>query len=238
MLSLYTTRPMENGFPSMSPFCAKLEVYLQLAGIEYERRIANPRRAPHGKIPYVSLDGELIGDSQRIIERCKAKYGDRLDAKLDDAERARGRLAQRTLEEATYFGVVRARWLTDDGFAFVRGVLLDKIVPALARPLVYGKIKRDLRRTLHGQGVLRYPLAEVYQAVIDDIDAVMALKGERPFLLGDEPTSYDAVAYGFIGCLAASGYHDPAVDHARESPPVVAYCERMVARLGGASPSS
>lgn len=238
MLTLYTTPRAEGGFPSLSPFCAKLEVWLSLAGIEYTRRNGDFRRSPNSKIPFVDLDGELIADSQRIIERCKAKHGDRLDAALTPEQRAVGRAVQRMLEEGTYFGMVRARWLTDHGFAFVRSHILDRFVPRLVRPLAYPKIKRDLRRTLHGQGVLRYPLEEVYQAVIDDIDAVVAIMGDRPFLLGDEPSSYDATVYGFLGCLAISGYTDPAVEHARASAPLTAYRERMVARLGAAEASS
>lgn len=238
MLTLYTTPRADGGFPSLSPFCAKLEVWLDLAGIEYTRRNGDFRRSPNSKIPFVDLDGELIADSHRIIGRCKVKYGPTLDAGLTAEQHGVGRAVQRMLEEATYFGMVRARWLTDHGFAFVRSHILDRFVPRLVRPLAYPKIKRDLRRTLHGQGVLRYPLEEVYQAVIDDAEAIVAIMGERPFLLGDAPSSYDATVFGFLGCLAISGYSDPAVDHVRGSAALSAYRERMVARLGPAMASS
>lgn len=238
MITLYTTPRTEGGFPSLSPFCAKLEIWLLLSGVPFERRLANYRRAPNGKIPYIDLDGEQIGDSQRIIDRCTAEFGDRLDAHLDDRQRATARLVQRTLEEATYFGMIRGRWLTDHGFAFMRAAMLDKIIPPLVRPLAFAKIKRDLRRTLYGQGVLRYPLEEVYAAVIADADAVLTLMGDNPFMLGDEPTSIDATVYGFLGCVLASGFSDPAIDHLRASKPLTAYCERMVARLAAATSSS
>jgi hypothetical protein len=57
-------------------------------------------------------------------------------------------------------------------------------------------------------------------------------------MLGDRPTSADATVYGFVGCLLASGFTDPAIEHLRASKPLTAYCERMVKRLDAATSSS
>lgn len=238
MLTLYTTRRTPDGFYSFSPFCAKLEAWLCLAGVPYERRGADPRKSPSGKIPYVSLDGELIADSQRIIDRLVAKHGDPLDGALDATQRATGRAVQRMLEEGTYFAMVRARWLTPTGFAFVREQILDPVVPSLLRPLIYPKIQRDLRRTMKGQGVGRYPIEEVHRMAITDFEALAALLAERPFVLGDAPTSVDAVAYAWVGCISASTYTDPTIEHVRGAPVLTAYRERMVAELERRSASS
>lgn len=238
MLTLYTTRRTPDGFYSFSPFCAKLEAWLCLAGVPYERRGANPRKSPTGKIPYVDLDGEIIADSQRVIDRLTAAHGDPLDGALDPAQRATARAVQRMLEEATYFAMVRARWLTPTGFAFVREHILDPVVPRLIRPLLYPKILRDLRRTMQGQGIGRYPLDEVHRMAITDFDALAAYVTDRPFVLGETPTSIDATAYAWVGCVTASTYDDPLIDHVRNSTVLTAYRERMVAVLGERSASS
>lgn len=238
MLTLYTTRRTPDGFYSYSPFCAKLEAWLGLSGVEYTRRGADPRKSPTGKIPYADLDGELIADSQRIIDRIIARDGDRLDADLDPTQRATGRMVRRTLEEATYFAVVRARWLTPDGFAFVREQILDPFVPRLLRPLVYPKIQRDLRKVMHNQGIGRYPLDEVHRMAIADFAALEGLLADRPFVLGDRPTSVDATAYGWVGCVASSTYRDPTIDYVQGSKTLTAYRERMAARLEDTSASS
>lgn len=52
---------------SLGPFCTKLEAYFRAAKIVYSSELASPREAPRGKVPYVRWDGELIGDSHRII---------------------------------------------------------------------------------------------------------------------------------------------------------------------------
>jgi len=238
MLTLYTTRRTPDGFYSFSPFCAKLEAWLRLADISYERRGADPRKSPTGKIPYVDVDGELMADSQRIIDRLVALHGDRLDGDLDPGQRATGRAVTRMLEEATYFAMVRARWLTPAGFGFVREHILDPMVPRFIRPLVYPKIQRDLRRTMQGQGIGRYSMDEVYRMAIADFDALAALVADRPFVLGDTPTTVDTVAYAWVGCVLASSYDDPIIEHVRGSSALTAYRDRMAARLESGSASS
>ncbi|MBC7396619.1 MAG: hypothetical protein H7333_04175 [Bdellovibrionales bacterium] len=51
----------------MSPFCVKLETYLRMAKLEYKIKSGLPNKSPNGRIPYVNLDGKLIGDSGIII---------------------------------------------------------------------------------------------------------------------------------------------------------------------------
>ena len=107
--------------PNMGPFCIKLETYLRMAGWGYEWQRSDFRRAPKGKIPYVSLDGELVGDSQLImqrLERSRAAAGQAtLDAWLDDRQRAIGHSVRRMLDEATYFALIHLRWTDDGGWA-------------------------------------------------------------------------------------------------------------------------
>ena len=54
-----------------------------MAGIDYEVvAMADPRKAPKGKLPYIEDDGETIADSTVIIEHLKKKYGDTLNEGL------------------------------------------------------------------------------------------------------------------------------------------------------------
>lgn len=97
--------PRAWGLPSMSPFCAKLETYLRMAKIPYEIKPGNPRVAPKGKIPYIEHDGHVMGDSEHIVEYLREKFGDRLDAHLDPAAKAKARLIRVMLESHTYFAI-------------------------------------------------------------------------------------------------------------------------------------
>jgi glutathione S-transferase len=196
MLTLYQG-PRAWGQPNLSPFCTKLETYLRMADIPHEVKLADMRKAPKGKVPYVLLDGEHIGDSSLVLDVLKERFGDRLDARLDARQKAEGRLVQRTLEEATYFVEVYHRWLTDN-FPVVRDALLGGMgLPRPAVVLLGSMIQRKQRRTLFGQGISRHHSVDIYRTAQRDFAALSALLGEQKYLFGSEPSSYDAVLYAF-----------------------------------------
>ena len=57
------------GLPSVSPFCLKLDAFLRIAGIAHEAiTAATPFGGPKGKAPWITLDGETLGDSSLIVE--------------------------------------------------------------------------------------------------------------------------------------------------------------------------
>lgn len=70
MIQLYQAPPVW-GLPNMSPFCVKLETYLRMAKIEYEKPKFDFSKAPKGKIPFVGIDGKCIRDSGLIIQELK-----------------------------------------------------------------------------------------------------------------------------------------------------------------------
>ena len=52
----------------VSPFVAKLEAYLRLAKVPYEKHLGDVRKAPRKKLPYIVHAGQAVPDSQRCIE--------------------------------------------------------------------------------------------------------------------------------------------------------------------------
>src|SRR6185312_9087855 len=127
------------GSPNLSPFCAKLECYLRMAEIPYKAATFGRSEAPKGKMPYVRLDGKLMGDSQLIIEelerRLAAEGKHPLDEGLSARDHAISRLLRRTLEEAYYFIGMYARWKNDDGYA-IQKQEFKKFIPGFIIPLV------------------------------------------------------------------------------------------------------
>ena len=71
-----------------SPFCLKMEAYLRLAGLPFEKRRADVRKAPKGQFPYIEDNGKTVADSRVIIDYLKATYGDPLDGHLTTLEKA------------------------------------------------------------------------------------------------------------------------------------------------------
>ena len=72
MIRLYKFGPAF-GLRETGPFVLKTMAYMKLAGIPFEEIVqGDPRKAPKKKIPYISDDGQEIGDSSLIIKHLKA----------------------------------------------------------------------------------------------------------------------------------------------------------------------
>jgi glutathione S-transferase len=145
--------PATWGAPSPSPFVIKLLTWLRMAEIEHEMvRLRSPPRSTTGKIPYVELpDGRRLADSGLIIEALSKERGIDLDAHLDPLARSRGHLVRRTLEESLYFSALYERFMTPEGFAYVRRDYF-RAAPWIVRKLAPVVVRRNVRRILHWQG--------------------------------------------------------------------------------------
>jgi glutathione S-transferase len=218
------TRPW--GTPNLSPFCAKLECYLRMAGISYKPAAFGRGESPKGKMPYIRIDGELLGDSQLIIEELErrlAKEGKRpLDDGLPARDHAIARLVRRTLEEAYYFIGMYARWKTDEGYKIQREEF-GKFIPKIIVPL----IRRDILKKLHHQGTGRHSYEEATAMGAADMDAVAELLGDRPFLLGDAPRTVDATVFAFLEATLGYPVDSEIKKHAASHANLVAYRKRI-----------
>ncbi|QRN93809.1 glutathione S-transferase family protein [Archangium violaceum] len=229
MITLYQT-PTAWGTPNLSPFCIKLESYLRMTGQNYQVQPADLRKAPKGKVPYVDVDGRLMGDSQFIIEYLKQKFGDTLDSKLTDEQKAIGHTVRRMLEESTYWNIVYTRWVDEAGWrAYVP--VLETMLPVVLGNVMLPVLRRKMFKTLHAQGMGRHNFDEVQKLGKDDITAVSTIMGSRPFLLGETPTSFDASVYAFLVGIIAFPVDSDFKQHTLSQGNLVEYCARFKSRF-------
>lgn len=99
-----------SGVYTWSPFATKLEARLRFAGVKYQTAAGSPRKAPRGKIPYVTItetdtnEPTSLGDSSLIIEKLiQDGLIEDLNARLTPAERANDLALQALLEDKLYF---------------------------------------------------------------------------------------------------------------------------------------
>lgn len=229
MIELLQFPPML-GLMNASPFCMKVEVFLRLAGLEYRTVSTTPLRAPKGKLPVLRDEGRTIADSEAIIASLQRRYADRMPAVLAAPETAAHHLLRRTLEEHTYFAALWYRWVDDAGWHATQGFFEG--VPWGARQFVGGLVRRKMRRDLIGQGLGRHGCDELCARANADIDAVAAALGDRPFYGGDEPAAIDACVYAFAANVVWVPVESPIKAHALQCAPLMAYAERMRARVG------
>ena len=228
-ITLYQT-PLAWGTPNLSPFCFKMESYFRMTGIPYEVRLGQLGRAPKGKVPYVSIDGVLMGDSHLIIEHLKEKYGDPLDSKLTPEQWAIGHTVRRMLEESVYWYIVYMRWADDEGWRAYLPIAETMVPQVIGAPLSMADLRQKMLQILHDQGAGRYSMDEVQKLANQDIAAVATIMGNKPYLLGDEPTSFDAVVYSFLVSIIVNPVDTDLKQFTLSQTNLVRFCARFKQR--------
>lgn len=215
------------GVPDPSPFCIKVETYLRMVGLPFERvEHATPFKGPKKKLPYLEDGSKAIPDSGFILDYLKATYGDTLDGRLSAEERARGHALRRMLEEALYWQLVYSRWAEERNWAVIEPLFFGGLPPGL-RQLVPIIAARGVRKTLWLQGTGRHTREEIYHLGREDLSALSIALGAMPYLFGESPTSFDAVAYGFLENLITPPLESPLKDHALALQNLAPYCARI-----------
>ncbi|MGE0487891.1 MAG: glutathione S-transferase family protein [Vulcanimicrobiota bacterium] len=225
MLQLHQFHPAM-GLLNASPFCMKAEMYLKMAGLEYKNVYEDRPNGPKGKLPFLSESGKLVPDSSAIIDYLKETRGDALDGELDSQQQGLGVAVQRMLEEHLYFALLYFRWIDDAGWDLTRQAFFSRLPPGLS--LIMPPLLRSLTRTtLKRQGMGRHTAAEIEQRGRADIAALSHLMGEKLYLLGDQPSSFDACVYAFLANLQPPAADNVLAQTVSSYSNLVAYCHRM-----------
>ena len=231
MIKLYQFAPAF-GLPNPSPFCMKLENYLRMAGLPFETPRADLgafRRAPKGKMPYIEDNGRLLPDSAFIIDYLKVTYGDKLDAELTAEQKAVSLAFRRLMEENLYWVVLYIRWAEPAGWAHLREAFFGRL-PTPMKWVVAPAARRGLLREMYGHGMGRHTRDEIYAVGKQDVSALADFLADKPFFMGDNPTSLDATAYAFLANLLWVPVESELKQHAQQYPQLGAYCRRMQVR--------
>ncbi len=211
-----------------SPFCLKTETYFRLAKMPFEKKasIAAMFRAPKKKLPYIVDDGEVIADSEFIIEHLRRKYNVWLDDWLTPEQSATAHAVRRMLEDGTYWVLIFGRWMDPTVWTTYKHVVLSGI-PTPMRYVAATMAQRAYKRSCYGQGISRYSRAEIHRIGEQDVDAVATILANKSYFLGDRPASIDAVVFGFLG----QAYYAPLETDVKKAiasrPNLTDYLERI-----------
>lgn len=226
MITLHTFGPMF-GLPDPSPFVTKADVLLKMSGLTYKAVIGDLRKAPKGKLPYIEDDGRIMGDSTLMRLHLEQRYGIDFDKSLTAAERGIAWSVEKLLEDHLYWAMVRTRWLDDRNFDKGPRRFFDA-APALIRPLVVALVRRKVRGNLHAQGLGRHNDAEIVAMAARAIDAVAAILGDKPYLMGAQACGADATVFAFVAGILAPHFDTALRTHAEKNRNLAAYCDRMM----------
>ena len=227
MIRLYGFGP-GLGQPDLSPFVMKVMILLRMAGIPFEKvdGIGASRKAPRGKLPFINDNGRIVADS-RLIKRylTEAHLAD-FSGGYDERTLMLGLLAERTLEESSYFIAVERRWIRPDGWAMLREAAFGNL-PAPLRALVPPLVRRSVRNTLRGQGTARMSDAENDMLAAENTRAIASLLGDKPYLLGDRASGSDATVLAFAVAATSGAFPGVLRDAILAEANLVAYRDRL-----------
>jgi len=225
MITLYTFGPYF-GLPDPSPFVIKAMLLLKFAGLPYAENRKGFARAPKGKLPYIDDGGTIIADSTFIRYHIEKKYGFDFDAGLALEQRACAWAAEKMCEEHLYWALVAERWCDDENFAKGPSQFF-KAIPMPLRAAVQFMVRQKIRKTLKLQGFGRHTQAERDALAIADIDALAALLGDKPFLMGERPCGADAAVFGFAASFLAPGFTTEVRAAAEKHQNLIGYRDRI-----------
>ena len=215
--------------PTPSPFGLKLVTWLRMYELPFELHVENnPGKGPKKKSPWVQIDGEVVGDSELIIARLKARAGRDLDAGLTAEQRAIDLAVRRMLDEHYHQVWEHELFILDA--AWERGKEFFDQLPPVVRVLVRTMVRGQLRAQLHARGVGRHSHEDIVRMGVADLDAVDALLGDKPYFFGDAPTDLDATVFAFLAVTYYIPSPSPVWEHLRARPRLTGYCDRVLAR--------
>jgi glutathione S-transferase len=214
-------------FTTSAPFPLKLATWLRMADVAYEFVVANdPSKGPKGKSPWIEYgDGVRMGDSTLIIEHLAERYRIDLDSHLNANERALALSLQRMVEEHYHQCFEHQLFFGRGGQERLQEFASSMPIPI--RWLVPTVLKRAFGKQLHARGMGRHPQEVIIAQGKADLDALAALLGDKPYFLGENPSSIDACIFGFLGVSVYVNGDNPLFQHGASHDNLIRYCERM-----------
>ncbi len=227
MIRLYNFGP-NFGLPDPSPFCLKVDLYLRATGLEYEidSNFNHLKKAPKGKLPFISDGDKTIADSTFIIDYLKQYYGDPLDQDLNPEQKAIAQGFKKMLDENLYWCAVYARWIDEHGWKVVKQAFFGSM-PYPLRAIVPTVAQSRVKKTLHAHGLGRHTHSEILNIAKKDLTALSDLLGTKDYFLINKVTTLDVCAYAFLAEFIIPDYESEFNDLAKSFDNLVRFVDRI-----------
>ncbi len=226
------TLPPAFGLRNVSPFCLKAEMAMKHLGMEFEHVIEqDPRKTPKGKLPYMIIDNEKIADSELIFEKLNELSQGKLYEGLSPQEKATGFAFTRLAEDHLYWLMVASRWLDDDWFPNIVSGFFG-FVPGFIRGFASRSARKEVRSTLHLQGLGRHSRKEQEGFLRRDLQAIADVVGTENYIVGGRLTAFDFVVAGMLSGLMDNEPATWVSEIANGYPVLREYLERIQEETG------
>ncbi|MBV7330718.1 glutathione S-transferase family protein [Chloroflexi bacterium TSY] len=211
---------------SVSPYCAKLELYLRLTDRDYSTEKGNVFKSPNKAVPYVQWeDGTIQAESDEIIARFE-KMGPSLDEGIIESERQLGEQLQTMAESKIYFSCLHHRFADSETWVHQRETV-RALVPTLLSPILTHVIRRGQITKCQENG---FNSEADYAKGINAVQELSEKLGDSDYFLGSEARTYDCAIWGNLANCAATVTSNPVRDAIRSDERLVKYIKRLSER--------
>src|SRR6202051_4335741 len=195
MITLYSY-PELFGVADNNGYGLKVFAFLRLCGADFRHaHILDASAAPRGQLPYITDDGETVGDSDTIIAYLTRKYRLTIDDALTAAQRNCSHLITRMLDDL-YWVMSYSRWQDERYWPAFRAALLKQHPGLEAGDLL--KAREFNFQRYHFQGIGRYAPDAAFARGLADLQVLANLMPASGYMHGRQPTGIDAGIYGFV----------------------------------------
>jgi glutathione S-transferase len=235
MLTLYSY-PELFGVADNNGYGLKVFAFLRLCNIAFRHEHSvDASAAPRGQLPYLTDDGETIGDSETIIAYLTDKYHLTLDHGLTAAQRNTSHLITRMLDDL-YWVMSYSRWKDERFWPMFRDALLRQ-EPRLTQSDLEKARAFNFQR-YHYQGIGRYEPAAALARGLADLAVLADLVPPDGYLHGPKPSTIDCGIYGFIANIYFYDIDTPLKRFVVAHQNLVRHCEAIHAAVGAAEKAS
>ena len=228
MITLYGHVPAW-GIPDLSPFVTTIDLYLRMTGLPYTLVLGGLGAAPMGKLPYIEDGDAVVADTSFILEHLKQRYGDPLDGTLGARDEAVRLLVWRMMDESFYWYLVQSRYRRDEDFALYDPLWAQFFghLSQAERAAAIEDARHRLMTEFYQGGRGRLSWDQVEHMGCRELDAVVSLLGDRPYLFGATPTSADCAVHAFVQGLIYVPFNNGIKRYALGLPALRAYMARI-----------
>ncbi|KAM8954237.1 failed axon connections homolog [Pelodytes ibericus] len=189
------SRP-NNGVPSLSPFCLKMETYLRMADLPYQNYF-DGKLSPQGKMPWIEYNHKRVSGTEFIIDFLEEKLGVNLNKNLNPHERAVSRAVTKMVEEHFYWTLAYCQWV-DNLHETQKMLSLTGPLSDLLKWILCHLTKGIVKREMYGQGIGRFSEDEIYMLMEKDMRSLAGLLGDKKYLMGPKFSTLDATVFGHL----------------------------------------
>jgi hypothetical protein len=174
--------------PSLSMFALKLETWCRACDIKYQNEFSM-KTSSQGLIPFITLNGYVVEDSQKCIDYLSKVLKKDLDAKLSSEQRAISRLVLKTCDDSMKWTIALLRfWHSDKN---LKEMQLPKTSTWIFPYKIY-KAGKHANYSVHTK-------EDLIENGKKDLRALNELVGPKKFLFSDdEPCVSDFAVFGDV----------------------------------------